>query len=192
MARVKDNPLTKGTSGAIGKDIVYRVMKKKTFSGKFPDMSAVIPSKNQTKGRELFAEAVEYAKSVMKDPEKSEKYKTNKSQTVYHAAIKDYMSWFNQGKPDSLIQPAGLKASLQALSLAESQLRALIYIQIHKKLTNRLYRKLNAVSKATATRHLQELADLNIIESNKVKGAGAHYILGSGMEGIGSSDKKMP
>lgn len=38
---------------------------------------------------------------------------------------------------------------------------------------------MNAVSKPTATRHLGELNNLHIIQSNGETGAGAHYTIGS-------------
>jgi hypothetical protein len=38
------------------------------------------------------------------------------------------------------------------------------------------------VFKATATRHLQDLVAHRILKSNKGKGAGAHYIIGSRMK----------
>jgi DNA-binding IscR family transcriptional regulator len=41
-----------------------------------------------------------------------------------------------------------------------------------EKVQDRLNEQMNSVSKATATRHLQELGSLNIIQSNKGKGAG--------------------
>jgi hypothetical protein len=178
MARV-NNALMKGTSGAIGKDTVFRTFKHKTFSGKFPDMSHIIPSKNQTKGRERFAKAVAYAKSVMKDPEKSAEYKARKSYSVYHAALKDYLEWFNPDKPIRLSLPAHVKTALSSASLSDPQLRAVAYLNEHKKLSNRNYQEMNAVSKATATRHLHDLTAKGIIQFNGGKGAGAHYLMGS-------------
>lgn len=179
MARVKDNLLIKGTGGAIGKEIVYRTIKNKTFSGKYPDMSGIIPSKKQTKGRERFAEAVKFAKSVMKDPEKIAEYKSRPGFSVYHAAIQEYLSWSGRDKPIPLSLPESQKTALQSLSLTERQFRAVAYLNEHKKITNNIYRKLNQVSKATATRHLHELADKGVMQSNGGKGAGAHYIMGS-------------
>jgi len=46
-------------------------------------------------------------------------------------------------------------------------------------ITNKIYQHMNAISKATATRHLQELVSLNIIEFNNGRGAGAFYVMGS-------------
>jgi hypothetical protein len=185
MARVT-NPLLKGTSGSIGKNLVYRNLKNGTFSSKHPDMSGVTSSKNQTKGRKRFGEAVAYAKAVMKDPEKQAKIKNRKGSSVYHAALKEYLDRFS---PDRILRfslPPKAKAKLEALSLNKPQLLAVVYVSQYKKLSNSDYRNMNDVSKPTATRHLRGLADLHIIESNKGKGAGAHYIMGSWWKEIGS------
>jgi hypothetical protein len=190
MARTNNNPLTKGMSGAIGDNIQFRTFKKGTFSGKVPDMSHVIPSKNQTKRRGVFAKAVNFAQSVMKDPVKKAAYKRRDGLSVYHSAIKDYMSLSMTGKNKQPVFPDALEAYLKAHSLNEQQLGALLYIDKHKKLTNGVYQKLNGVSKATATRHLQELSALNLIRSNGIKGAGANYIKGSAWENNGLIEDK--
>jgi hypothetical protein len=179
MARTNNNPLTKGMSGAIGDAVQFRTLKQGTFSGKVPDMSHVIPSKNQTKRRGIFAKAVAFAQSVMKNPGKKANYKRRPGLTVYHSAIKDYMSLYHSAKNKKVTLPEALETNLQAYSLNELQRRAVLYINEHKKLTNSIYQDINDVSKATATRHLQELAVLNIIQSNGVRGAGAHYKIGS-------------
>ncbi|HMH31744.1 MAG TPA: hypothetical protein VK543_01880 [Puia sp.] len=179
MARVKNNILLTGTTGAIGKDIVYRTFQNNTFSGKFPDMSNVIASKNQTKSRKHFAEAVAYAKSVVKNKERSGKNKTGKGNALYLAAIKEWLARFKPVKRAKLSIPTAVRSALQKLSLTESQLRAVAYVCQYQQLSNGHYQKINAVSKATATRHLQELAGLGILKFNGVKGAGARYIMGS-------------
>jgi len=178
-----DNILTKGMKGTIGKEVVFRTFKQGTFSGKFPDMSRIIPSKNQTKARERFAKAVAYAQFVMKNLKGSRSYKASKGKSLYHAAIKDYMSRFDAGKPVKDALPEEVQDALKLFSLSEAQLRAIAYIDDHKKLTNRNYQEMNSVSKATATRHLQELAAQGIIVSNNGKGAGAHYTTGSPWKG---------
>jgi len=178
MARV-NNPLLEGTSGSIGKTTVYRQFDNGTFSSKHPDMSGVIPSKNQTKGRKRFAEAVAFAKSVMRDTEKAAKPKKRKGSPVYHYAIKEYLNRYNLDKPVRLLLTGAVKTALEALSLSEHQLRAIAYIKEYEKLSNSDYRKMNAVSKPTATRHLGELTSLHIIQSNGGTGAGAHYTIGS-------------
>jgi hypothetical protein len=186
MARSKDNPLIKGMEGAIGKDIVFRTINGKTYSGKYPDMSGIIPSKNQTKGRERFAEAVKFAQAVRKNPEKYPEIKAGKGETLYHAAIKAFLNLYRPDPAILLSKPDRIKDSLVALSLTEAQLRATAYICAHQKISNLIYRQINDVSKPTATRHLQELAEHQIIKSNGGKGAGAFYLMGSFFEEIGS------
>jgi hypothetical protein len=183
MAKANDSILTRGWRGAIGKEVVYRTFKTGTFSGKYPDMSKVIPSKNQTKRRSIFADAVAFAKTAMKDPKRIAKFKSSKSQSPYHAAIKEYMSLFGQTRSGKLELPVDLKRSLQKLQLTEPQQKAALFVYRYKKLNNRIYQKLNDASKATATRHLLELVKLDIIQSNNGKGAGAYYGLGSWWKG---------
>jgi hypothetical protein len=80
-------------SGAIGKQIVFKQYKDGQVVTKFPDMSRIIASAHQRKCRSLFKEAVAYAKDINNDPEKKKAYKgkTRKNQTVYNAAISEYM-----------------------------------------------------------------------------------------------------
>jgi|SRR5450631_2758407 len=186
MGNVTNNLLLKGMSGRAGNKI-YWTIKDKTFSGKVPDMSGITPSKKQKQKRNLFASAVKFARSVMKDPVESARYKTPDG-SVYHAAIKEYMGLFSPAQLTKLTLKPRLKAGLQGLSLTGPQLRAIAFIIKYQVLTNSFYQKMNGVSKATATRHLQELTNHRIIQSNKGRGAGAHYIMGSFLKEIGSSD----
>jgi len=179
MARVKNNLLLKGMSGAIGKDLVLRTKNNETYSGKYPDMSGIVPSKNQARGRKRFAEAVKFAQSVLKDSGKYSGYKARKGHALYHSAITDYMRRFNPDQPSAGSLPDVVESVTQKHSLTKPKLRALMYISDHKRLSNSLYQKINEVSKATATRHLQEMVELNIIKSNGGRGAGAYYMLGS-------------
>jgi Fic family protein len=179
MAGTGNNYVTQGISGAIGKELLFRTFKGKTFAGKYPDMSNVIPSKNQTKKRKQFAEAVKYAKSIMNDPEKIAAYKIRPGSTLFHTAISDYMNTQALETMPEPILSDETKARLESISLKEAQLRAITYVGEHAKITNKIYQHMNAISKATATRHLQELVSLNIIEFNNGRGAGAFYVMGS-------------
>jgi hypothetical protein len=80
-------------SGAIGKQIVFKQYKDRQVVTKFPDMSGIIPSAGQRKCRNLFKEAVAYAKAINNDPEKKKAYlrKTAKKRNVFNAAISEYM-----------------------------------------------------------------------------------------------------
>jgi hypothetical protein len=94
MARSKNNPLTKGLSGMVGKQIVFRTWNGKTFisvAPKKPKKQSPVQKENRTK----FKRATIYAKSMMKDPLKKTEYKdiAKKLQlpNAYTAAITDYM-----------------------------------------------------------------------------------------------------
>lgn len=80
-------------SGAIGKQIVIKQYKDGQVITKFPDMSKIIASAGQRNCRNLFKEAVAFARTINNDPEKKQAYleKIQKNQTVFNAAISEYM-----------------------------------------------------------------------------------------------------
>ena len=94
MARVPKGSFTEGISGAIGKQLVYKQYDDKTVVTKFPDMSRVKASRLQQIGRDIFKEAVKYAKLIVRNKEAKEAYaaKLPKGKSVYHAALKEYMA----------------------------------------------------------------------------------------------------
>jgi hypothetical protein len=94
MARSTNNLLTKGLSGMIGKQIVFRTWNGKTFisvAPKKPKKQSAVQKENRSK----FKRATIYAKSMMLDPAKKAEYKeiAKKLQlpNAYTAAITDYM-----------------------------------------------------------------------------------------------------
>jgi hypothetical protein len=94
MARSNNNLLTKGLSGMVGKQIVFRTWNGKTFisvAPKKPKKQSPVQKENRSK----FKRATIYAKSMMKDPVKKAEYKeiARKLQlpNAYTAAITDYM-----------------------------------------------------------------------------------------------------
>ena len=94
MANTK-NPLwtgTKGVRGGVLKQIVFKQYKHKTIVTKFPDMSGITQTELQVKENNKFADAVVFAKGIINDPEKKKKYKRIDGLSVYHSAIKNYMS----------------------------------------------------------------------------------------------------
>lgn len=80
--------------GAVGKELVLRIRKGKTFISKYPDMSKVKPSSKQLKEKGRFAKAVKYAQGIIRDPVKNAAYKgkVKRGKTVYHTAIKEYLN----------------------------------------------------------------------------------------------------
>lgn len=93
MAELIDNVIMYNTHGAVGKQLVYRIRGGKTFVSKYPDMSNIIPSDSQKSKRLLFREAVKYAQSINNDPAQKANYPVHKpGQSVYHAALQDFMN----------------------------------------------------------------------------------------------------
>jgi len=174
MAKIKDNYVTHGISGKIG-DKVFKYNKfGNTYISDPPDFSNVIPTKRQKKFRNNFAKAVSYAKSVLKDPIKSEKYQTGDNKSLYVRALKDYLSQH---------KTAGKKAARLIIDdsfvlkhhLNLRQIKALRTIQKRGRINNSDYQHLNHVSKPTATRDLQDLVKKAILNPSGVRGAGAFY-----------------
>ena len=60
---------------------------------RFPGMSGIIASPGQRNCPSLFKEAVAFARAINNDPEKKKAYlkKTAKNQTVFNAAISNYI-----------------------------------------------------------------------------------------------------
>ncbi len=69
---------------------------------------------------------------------------------------------------------------MKSLGLSERQINAIMYTKENKRIANADYQKLNAVSKATATRELNELVSkFNLLKSEGKWGKGIYYVLGS-------------
>lgn len=88
------NPLLKGMRGSINKQIVVKQYAHCTVVTKYPDMSRVVLTPLQRKKNALFADAVKYAQSILKDPEKLKEYKMalHPGERVYNHAIRAYMN----------------------------------------------------------------------------------------------------
>jgi len=68
-------------------------------------------------------------------------------------------------------------AVLAGYNLNERQSKALNYLKIHGKISNKEYQQLtNAITK-TATRDLNDLREKGVIEQIGTKGPGVHYVL---------------
>ena len=83
--------------GAVGKQFVVKHYKDgKIVLTKFPDMSGIIPSVRQKERRDLFREAVVYARWIVGDEERKKAFRKTlpwkKRRHVYQAAIRLYMS----------------------------------------------------------------------------------------------------
>jgi len=91
MAISKDNLIMHGTSGHVGKQLVFKNCKGKTIVTKFPDMSGVVPSENQLREKSRFGDAVRFAQGIIGDPARKAAYKAAEGRSVYHTAITDYL-----------------------------------------------------------------------------------------------------
>jgi hypothetical protein len=94
MAISKNNPLTKGASGMIGKTIVFRSWNGKTYMYNRPSKPKK-QSLQQKENRTKFSRAVAFAKKMMADESKKAEYKEiarkQKLPNAYTAAVTEYM-----------------------------------------------------------------------------------------------------
>lgn len=86
--------LASGLSGQVGKQLVFKRYRNKTVVTRYPDMSWVKPSPAQKNRRQLFAEAVAYARVINNDPVRKAAYlqKVPKGERVYQFALREYLS----------------------------------------------------------------------------------------------------
>jgi hypothetical protein len=93
MARSASNPVLNKVSGQIGKQIVLKQYGDKTVVTQYPDMSRVKPSPLQKYKRNVFKEAVAYARSINSDRLLKTEYlkKVKSGESVYHYALKEYL-----------------------------------------------------------------------------------------------------
>ncbi|MEP7110798.1 MAG: hypothetical protein ABI760_22580 [Ferruginibacter sp.] len=91
--RVKLSFIQRMIQGAIGKEYVIKHYRYGIIKTKFPDMTKIIASPGQRKCRNLFREAVVYAKSVIADKEKKKEWqkRLRRRNGVYNDAVKAYM-----------------------------------------------------------------------------------------------------
>ncbi len=66
---------------------------------------------------------------------------------------------------------------LKEMELSERQIKAVLYVKENGKITNGEYRKLNNVSKPTATRDLLYLQENGMFKQVGKTGKGTYYIL---------------
>jgi hypothetical protein len=179
VAKFKDNYVVMGLSGKIGKLIFKTKKSGLTYTSLPPDRRNVVSTKNQKKLRNNFAKAVAYAKSVLNDPLKAEPYRSRKNNSLYITALKDY-----------LYQQKGALKKTNRLIITEEfilkhrlnirQVKALRFLKKRGRISNSDYQRLNHISKPTATRDLQGLVKMSILNPSGIRGAGAFYeIMGS-------------
>lgn len=93
MAKIKSDISLEELKKLLGKEMVVKQYAHGKVITKFPDMSNIVPSKQQKQERSKFKEAVAYAQVILQDPEKKAAYqkKIAPGQTVYHFALKEYL-----------------------------------------------------------------------------------------------------
>ncbi|MEO8771181.1 MAG: hypothetical protein ABI402_13890 [Ferruginibacter sp.] len=92
--------------GAIGKEFVIKHYKDGTVKTKYPDMSGIVATVHQRKCRNLFKDAVAYAKEVIADIDRKVCWqkKLRKRNSVYNSAIKEYMLRAKKEKQNQFIE----------------------------------------------------------------------------------------
>ena len=94
MARFKNNSLFAAFQGTIGQELVFKQYADKVVVSKYPDMSKVKPSERQLEQRKKMAQAIVYAKSVMRNPALKAVYEKDlePGKSVYKKALKNFMN----------------------------------------------------------------------------------------------------
>ncbi len=92
MAIAKDI-ISKGLSGAIGKEIVFKRYADKTVVTKYPDMKNIVPSDAQKIQRNKFREAHNYAKKINDNLLSKADFALTipPGKSVYRWAVKEFM-----------------------------------------------------------------------------------------------------
>jgi Fic family protein len=181
MARNVNNILTQNYSGQVGKKMILKVRNGKTILAKYNDRSGVKLSLRQQKYNDVFRQAVAYAQEFISDPirkaELKKKLKSRKKtydQSPYHAAIQKFML---ANHPIGLAEAEKILDQYRELfPLTTRQAMGVKFLIMGEQLSNAVYQNLNKVSKATATRDLQEMVLLGILSATG-RGAGAKYLL---------------
>lgn len=94
MARLAKNSALQGITGKLGRQLVFKQYGDKIVVTQYSDMSRVKPSRKQKSNRNLFKEAVAYAKNINRTTALKQSYlkKIKKGESVYHYAIKEYLN----------------------------------------------------------------------------------------------------
>jgi hypothetical protein len=94
MARISNNQLVKGARGNVGRQFVYKKRGEDTHIAMMPVIDKNLkPTEDQSKIRDLFAAASQYAKGAMSSPDLKKEYqkKTSSRTTAFNIAFRDYL-----------------------------------------------------------------------------------------------------
>ncbi len=169
MAIVQNNMLFHNFHGQFGKSMVFRVVRGKTIVSKYPDMSRVERSPDQKAYNNLFREAVQYAKSELKDADtkaallkrmkKNPKLKDRNPMNVLVAEfLKERSYIMSREEASKLVEQYNQKYQLN-----ERQSASLKFLLIYGEINNTLYMQINKASRPTATRDLTDLVKKSIL-----------------------------
>jgi hypothetical protein len=92
MARITQNALVKGARGNVGKQFVYKKRGKNTHIALMPTIDkSIVPTENQVRVRDKFADASAYATGAMASPELKAEYdrKAPAGKTGHNLAFRD-------------------------------------------------------------------------------------------------------
>jgi hypothetical protein len=94
MAESKDNIITFGLSGLIGRLLVFRTREGRTFVSKRPKATTIPPTADQILVRERFSDAITYAKAAITDPATREMYAhfAKPLQSAFNVAMANFSS----------------------------------------------------------------------------------------------------
>ena len=81
---------------------------------------------------------------------------------------------------------------LHQLGLSERQIKAVLYVKEHGRITNREFQEISGISKPTATRDLESLVSSGILKKEGTTGRGVHYVLRTqkGLRGLTNGSKR--
>lgn len=82
-----------------------------------------------------------------------------------------------EGVSVTLLKDIYTEDRLRTLNLNERQIKTLLYVREHGKITNSEYQKLNSLGKTVSTTELQDLMDKKLLEKIGTTGRGTRYIL---------------
>jgi hypothetical protein len=94
MSKVNDNLLVRGARGNIGKQFVYRKRGDDTIIARMPKVNKdAVPTDKQLQKRDLFSDAIDYAKGVVASPDLKKEYekKLAPGKTAYNLAVRDFL-----------------------------------------------------------------------------------------------------
>lgn len=92
MARITQNALVKGARGNVGKQFVYKKRGKNTHIALMPTVDkTLVPTENQVRVRDRFADASAYATGAMASPDLKAEYerKVPAGKTAHNIAFRD-------------------------------------------------------------------------------------------------------